>query len=630
MAFGSKNRIRVQAGVEGVPQAAGELNKFRAAFDKVASSKGGQAILGGVGLGAGIGAFNVLEGAISKVVDIGSEAVQKASDLRESMAITEQVFDANTDAVEEWAKASDDAFSQSEAMSFAAQFGTAFKNVGLALDDTTAKAEAMTTLAGDLGSAFNRGSDEAANALRSGLLGESEPLRAFGVFLDEAKVKAKAAAMGMKPLNGALSDGQKVAARYALIMEQTADSQGMFGRDTDSLADASKRLNSNITDLETMLATKAIPTLATFAGAAADAAAAATKPGGPVDQAANVWSDFLALFDGDPFYEPRSGLGRFSQEVDDAASNAVDFLTPWDEYTDAAADRERALSDHTDNMRELNRATYTNQTAAEGAAAFWSGGFVRASQTAAEAAAAAAAAMVEANHGAKRSFEDLSDFLNGEYTSNFNTAMDTVTAQEDLSAEAAERAALRKKLASGDLTTRQRADAWARMDVLDVESAHNYQKLSEMGTLDAQGYDAWAKTLERLAKGTKGKVHESFMAAIRDVQALKAAAAGNIKVSVTYKSPRPGQAPVANATGGYIPPGTWGTVGEEGVEGIHMLPGGGAYVTSRDQYGGGGGAASSNGGAPVVFQVNLDGRTIAEVVDRHLSYAAARAPRSGE
>ena len=35
MGFGSKNRVRVQAGVEGVPQSVSELGKFRAAFDKL-------------------------------------------------------------------------------------------------------------------------------------------------------------------------------------------------------------------------------------------------------------------------------------------------------------------------------------------------------------------------------------------------------------------------------------------------------------------------------------------------------------------------------------------------------------------------------------------------------------------
>src|SRR3546814_11380927 len=52
-------------------------------------------------------------------------------------------------------------------------------------------------LAQDLGSFYNVDTDTAIQKLRSGLSGESEPLRDFGVFLTEANVKAKALEMGL-------------------------------------------------------------------------------------------------------------------------------------------------------------------------------------------------------------------------------------------------------------------------------------------------------------------------------------------------------------------------------------------------------------------------------------------------
>ncbi len=217
----------------------------------------------GLGIGAGMTAFDMVGKGLSSAIGLMEGAVNSASDLRESMSLTGQVFEGNADQVSKWADGAAAAFGQSkrEALDFASNFGTAFKNVGLSLDETTDKAQEMTRLAADLGSAFNASSEEAATALRSGLLGESEPLRRFGVFLDEAKTKAKALAMGMKIVGGKMTDAQKVTARYALILEQTADSQGMFGRDTESLADAQKAFAAEMENLSAEAGQVLLPVL---------------------------------------------------------------------------------------------------------------------------------------------------------------------------------------------------------------------------------------------------------------------------------------------------------------------------------------------------------------------------------
>ena len=257
------NEVRIRATVK--DDASKPIGGIHDAFKRL--QKDGAKGLGvGIGAAATVKAFDLMGSAVRGVGDAVGGSIKAASDLRESVSLTGQVFEQNSGKMEKWAAGASQAFGQSkrEALAFASNFGTALKNVGFSLDETADKSQTLTRLAADLGSAFNASSEEAATALRSGLLGESEPLRRFGVFLDETKVKAKAAAMGMVPLNGALSDGQKVAARYAIIMEQTADSQGMFGRDTDSLADAQKRAETAMENAAAALGTKLLP-LATLA-----------------------------------------------------------------------------------------------------------------------------------------------------------------------------------------------------------------------------------------------------------------------------------------------------------------------------------------------------------------------------
>jgi hypothetical protein len=227
----------------------------------------GTGFVQGLGIGGALGVVGALEMGTRALTDAIFGSIDAASDQREAMSLAGQVFEENTDQMADWADGAADAFGQSktEALNFASSFGTALKNVGFSLDETADKSQDLTRLAADLGSAFNASSEEAAIALRSGLLGESEPLRRFGVFLSEAAVKSKAAQMGMKAVNGQLTNGQKVAARYAIIMEQTADSQGMFGRDTNSLADAQKRLTAEVENLQAEVGTALVPIMVELA-----------------------------------------------------------------------------------------------------------------------------------------------------------------------------------------------------------------------------------------------------------------------------------------------------------------------------------------------------------------------------
>lgn len=314
------NSVRIL--VSAKDEASAAFDRVQRKADALGKTDFGKGVMQGLGIAAFGGVQTAALGALEAVGRYAAGSIDAASDQREAMSLTTQVFEDSTASVKEWAKNKKDAFSATEALNFAAQFGTAFKNVGMTLDDTTAKAEEMTTLAGDLGSAFNKSSAEAATALRSGLLGESEPLRAFGIFLDEAKVKAKAAAMGMEPLNGALSDGQKVAARYALIMEQTADSQGMFGRDVDSLADKSKRLESNLADLQAGIGEGLVPALA-------DATQGAL--------------DLMDAFD--------TGSDTPAADRISAVTDALDALNPWTWSTAAGFDAMgSAVSNFTDEQ----------------------------------------------------------------------------------------------------------------------------------------------------------------------------------------------------------------------------------------------------------------------------------------
>lgn len=174
-------------------------------------------------------------------------AIKAASDLNETLAKTSVVFGENADEVKAWAKTSSQSFGLSEnaAASAAATYGNLFVSLGIASDESTEMSKRLVELAGDLASFNNVDPTEALDALRSGLVGETEPLKRFGVNMNEATLKAQAMKMGLiDTTKQALDPATKAAAAYALILEQTKTAQGDFARTSDGLANQMRILNA--------------------------------------------------------------------------------------------------------------------------------------------------------------------------------------------------------------------------------------------------------------------------------------------------------------------------------------------------------------------------------------------------
>jgi hypothetical protein len=92
--------------------------------------------------------------------------------------------------------------------------------------------------------------------------GESEPMRAFNVLLSEAAVEAEAVKSGISNGNRALTEGEKVRARYKLILKQTKDIQGDYARTADSMANKQRKATEAAEDSAASLGDSLAPILA--------------------------------------------------------------------------------------------------------------------------------------------------------------------------------------------------------------------------------------------------------------------------------------------------------------------------------------------------------------------------------
>jgi len=222
-------------------------NAFEKFGGKVAGiAKAAAAAVAGIAAAAGAGAV---------------KAIGLASDLAETQAKVGEIFDDQAAKIESWAAGAATALGQSqqEALDAASTFAIFGKAAGLAGNDLVAFSTNLTGLASDLASFNNTSPEEAVLAIGAALRGEAEPLRRFGVLLDDATLKQKALELGIYDGNGALTQQQKILAAEVAIFEQTSTAQGDFARTSDGLANKQRILRAQLQNVFTTMGTKLLP-----------------------------------------------------------------------------------------------------------------------------------------------------------------------------------------------------------------------------------------------------------------------------------------------------------------------------------------------------------------------------------
>ncbi len=202
-----------------------------------------------------------IAGATVAVAAFAFKSIQKASDFNEAISKNAVVFGAISKEVENFAQTANRALGLSEtaALKAAGTFATFGKSAGLAGKDLSDFSTNLVTMAADLASFNNTSVDEAINALGSALRGEAEPLRKYGVLLDDATLKAAATELGIYSGNKALTAQQKVLAAQKVIFDQTADAQGDFSRTSTGLAAQQKILGATLENIQTNLGQAFLP-----------------------------------------------------------------------------------------------------------------------------------------------------------------------------------------------------------------------------------------------------------------------------------------------------------------------------------------------------------------------------------
>lgn len=211
-------------------------DKFARGFADLRTKAAGAASVIGRGFvkAAKVGAAALAAGAVAAGA-LSVKAVGLAGDARETASAFDTVFGPAAAGVQKQLDDLTDRFGlyNPELQDAARQFGVFGKSAGVADADLSGFSTELVQAGLDLGSFYNADPSEVFSALQSGLAGQTEPLRKFGIFISDSTLKAQAAAAG---LTGELTDQQKVMLRQQLIMANLGDAQGDLARTSEGYA----------------------------------------------------------------------------------------------------------------------------------------------------------------------------------------------------------------------------------------------------------------------------------------------------------------------------------------------------------------------------------------------------------
>lgn len=252
------------------------------------------------------------------VVKFAGDSIRAASDLDESMSKTRQVFGDASLSVEQFAKdaATNLGLSEQAALEATSTFGNLFRAMGINAGKASSLSQEVVTLAADLASFNNIDIQEAIAALRSGLVGETEPLRRLGVNLSAARIETEAFALGLAKSKNELDAGAKAQAAWSLITKDSSLAAGDFARTSDGLANTQRILAASIEDAKATIGTSLLEAIQEVS----------TAIGGPdglnklISETARGFGDIIEIVPA-----VARAFGRTADATDDASDNLIKY-----------------------------------------------------------------------------------------------------------------------------------------------------------------------------------------------------------------------------------------------------------------------------------------------------------------
>ncbi|MGN0598647.1 MAG: hypothetical protein ACI4JK_02030 [Oscillospiraceae bacterium] len=194
-------------------------------------------------------------------VDFAKEGIELASDLSEVQNVVDTTFGSAADKINTWAQQAATSFGMSElaAKQYTGTLGAMLKSQGITSDSVVQLSTDLVGLAGDMASFYNLDIETAFEKIRSGISGETEPLKQLGINMSVTNMEAYALAEGIEKPWRKMSQQEQTMLRYQYLLQQTADAQGDFAKTSDSYANQQRIMELTMQNLSAELGEKLLP-----------------------------------------------------------------------------------------------------------------------------------------------------------------------------------------------------------------------------------------------------------------------------------------------------------------------------------------------------------------------------------
>lgn len=231
--------------IQGLRRAATEADRLAESGDRIAALD----VIGDVALRRSAQLYDALK-----------NITREASSMNEAVNFTQKVFEDAAPAIQQFAEgAAQIGFSKTSALQAAAALGVFGKTAGLAGDDLVDFTTELVHLAADMASIKDTTPEDAIVALGAAMRSEYEPLRRYGVVLNDVQLRERAFALRIYDGTGALNSSQRILAARAEVMAQLAFAQGDFIDTSDQLANSQRILQANMSNLRAEIGEGLLP-----------------------------------------------------------------------------------------------------------------------------------------------------------------------------------------------------------------------------------------------------------------------------------------------------------------------------------------------------------------------------------
>ena len=287
--------------------------------------------------------------AIGTIVKFGKKCVDLGSDLQEVQNVVDVTFGKMAEEVNQFAKTAITQFGLSEtsAKQYTSTMGSMLKSMGLTTNQALEMSKTITGLSADMASFYNLDSEDAFYKIRSGISGETEPLKELGINMSVANMQAYALSQGITKAYSKMSQAEQTLLRYNYLLSVTADAQGDFTRTSDGWANQVRILSEQFNALKAEIGQGLIVALTPVVKALNIVI-------NKLRVAAGYFRSFMELIFGKQSSSSGSGMADVAESTESIADSASSASDAVEEVGDAAKKAGKKAQGALASFDELN------------------------------------------------------------------------------------------------------------------------------------------------------------------------------------------------------------------------------------------------------------------------------------